>query len=58
MKHAARRYVDKFEAFDFTAGKYHARKLPKLRYHQTDFLDYLAALDVLENEIPIDFDDE
>jgi hypothetical protein len=39
-----RRYVEKFEALDFAAGTYHARQLPRTRYHQIDFLDYLSAM--------------
>ncbi len=45
MQRSTRRYVEKLEALDFTVGKYQARKLPRIRYHQGDLLEYLDGLE-------------
>ena len=50
MAQFAKRMMDKFEAMDFTAGKYHPRRLAKQRYNQHDLLDYLNNLDDLLDE--------
>ena len=54
MQRLNKHTVEKMEAFDFTAtGKMHARKLPRARYQQSDFLDYLNGM----FDLP-DLDDE
>lgn len=43
MSRPMRRYMEKFEALDLSAGTYHARKLPRGRCTHRDFLEYLNA---------------
>lgn len=50
----AARYGDKFEAIDFSVGKYHARKLPRVQYCQADYLEYLSTLNVLDGDEDLD----
>jgi hypothetical protein len=56
MNRPIKRYVEKFEALDFAAGTYNARLLKRERYNQRDFLDYLNAYDLIDQE-PV-FDEE
>ena len=48
MNRPVRRYVEKHEAIDLSSGTYHARRLPRARYNQMDFLEYLSAYEDLE----------
>jgi hypothetical protein len=50
MNRPMKRYVEKFEALDFAAGTYNARTLKRERYNQRDFLEYLSAYELIENE--------
>lgn len=52
MNRPIRRYVEKFEALEFGAGTYHARKLSRARYNHTDFMEYLNAYGVEDMEDP------
>jgi hypothetical protein len=59
MNRPVRRYVEKLEAMDFSAGTYHARKLPRARYNRTDFMEYLNIMQSVDDplsEIDEDFD--
>lgn len=46
-----RRYVEKFEAFDYAAGTYHARQLLRTRYNGNDFMEYLSEIEWEETEM-------
>jgi hypothetical protein len=50
MNRPMKRYVEKFESLDFAAGTYNARTLKRERYNQRDFLEYLSAYELIENE--------
>ena len=41
MSRPMRRYMEKFEALDLAIGTYHARKLPRTKYNNRDFIEYL-----------------
>ncbi|WP_303672603.1 hypothetical protein [Vampirovibrio chlorellavorus] len=45
-----KKYVEKFEALDLTAGLYQTRSLKRQRYKQKDFIEYLDAYDTLNFE--------
>ncbi|HEY9746218.1 MAG TPA: hypothetical protein V6C99_08385 [Oculatellaceae cyanobacterium] len=43
MNRPVRRYMEKFEAADMSGGKHHARRLPRFRGNNRDFLEYLSS---------------
>ena len=52
MNRPVRKYVEKLESLDFTAGTYHARRLPpRARYNRNDFYEYLSELEIMEMEL-------
>ena len=50
MNRPMKRYVEKFEALDFTVGTYSTRTVRRGRYNQRDFLDYLSVYELMDNE--------
>ena len=50
MNRPMKRYVEKFEALDFSAGTYNSRTLKRERYNQRDFLEYLNSYDSIDEE--------
>ncbi len=50
MNRPMKKYVEKFEALDLTAGLYQTRSLKRQRYKQKDFIEYLDAYDTLNFE--------
>lgn len=50
MNRPMKKYVEKFEALDLTAGLYQTRSLKRQRYKQKDFVEYLDAYDAFNFE--------
>jgi hypothetical protein len=51
MNRPVRKYVEKLESVDFSAGTYHARKLPpRARYNRMDFYEYLYLMEAMQME--------
>lgn len=56
MNRPVRKYVEKLESLDLSAGTYHARRLPpRARYNRRDFYEYLSELEALELMADEDF---
>jgi hypothetical protein len=58
MSRSLKRYVGKIEALDFAAGTYNTRTIKREKFNQHDFLEYLNALEMLENSQTYDFQEE
>lgn len=50
MNRPMKKYVEKFEALDFTAGIYNTRTIKRERYNKNDFLEYLSVYELMAAE--------